>query len=153
MGFVDDVNLEEKISPIASDVQTIIDSHPSTGLLPNTHNFQITANNLDIVDNFMVFENFRRVAKKYLTLLGEGRAVDKALYKNTATLEMSIKRLSTLQDHDAFRLLNNSLAMPKLLYILRTSACAGSPILDEFDLVLKAVLKKTSSMFNNPTAN
>ena len=54
-----------------------------------------------------------------------------------ATLERSIKRLSTLQSHDALCLLKNSISMPKLLYILRTSPCANNPLLQQFDVVLK----------------
>ena len=53
----------------------------------------------------------------------------------------SIKRLSTLQSHDALCLLKNSIAMPKLLYILRTSPCANNPLLQQFDMVLKNALK------------
>ena len=34
-------------------------------------------------------------------------------------------------------LLRNSLAMPKLLYTLRTSPCAGNPLLTKFDETLR----------------
>ena len=40
-------------------------------------------------------------------------------------LDRAINRLSLLQAHDALCLLKNSIAMPKLLYILRTSPCFG----------------------------
>ena len=100
----------------------------------------------DTIDNFKVFENFRRVAMDDLTLLDatifRGRAVDKALKDKTATLERSINHLSILPAHDALCLLKNSLAIPKLLYILWTSLCADNPLPDEFDLVLKTGLKK-----------
>ena len=35
MGFVDDINLEGKLSNVARDVQAIIDSNPTTGLVLN----------------------------------------------------------------------------------------------------------------------
>ena len=58
-----------------------------------------------------------------------------------STLEKSIARLSILQLHDALCLLKNSVAMPKLLYILRTSPCANNPLLHEFNIMLKVGLE------------
>ena len=43
--FVDDTNLEGKISQVANDVQHIIDSHQHTGLHLNSHKCEIIANN------------------------------------------------------------------------------------------------------------
>ena len=96
MGFIDDVDLQGEISSVTRDVQTIIESYPSTGLL-NAHKCEIMANNIDIIDNFTVFKNFRKAITEDLTLLGapifEGRGVEKALKDKTATLERSITRL------------------------------------------------------------
>jgi len=36
----------------------------------------------------------------------------------------------------------NSLAMPKLLYLLRTSECADNPLLSQFDNTLRAGLTR-----------
>ena len=106
----------------------------------------MAAKNFDIIDEFAVFKAFKRIAIEDLTLLGapilEGRAVDNALQDKIATLERSITRLSKLQSHDALCLLKNSLAMPKLLYILRTSPCVNNPQLHEFDRMLRAGLER-----------
>ena len=53
-----------------------------------------------------------------------------------------MKCLSLLQAHDALCLLKNALAMPKLQFILRTSPCAGKPLLTTFDGVLHNGLSK-----------
>ena len=45
MGFVDDINLEGELSSAARDVQAIIDSNPTTGLVLNTRKCKITAKN------------------------------------------------------------------------------------------------------------
>ena len=37
LGYVDDTNLERRISEVANDVQHIIDSFPTTGLILNAH--------------------------------------------------------------------------------------------------------------------
>ena len=105
MGFVDDIDSEGEVSHVARDVRAIIDSNASTGLTLNPHKCEITASNFNIVDNFPIFHNFKRIALEDITLLGssvlEGRAVDNALKDKIVTLERSITRLSTLQTHYA----------------------------------------------------
>ena len=81
-----------------------------------------------------------------MTLLGApvlaGKAVDNALQEKIADMEQSVERLSLLQAHDALCLLKNVLAKPKLQYILRTSPCAGNPLLSTFDGILRNGLSK-----------
>ena len=68
---------------MANDVQHIIDSHKHTGLHLNTHKCEIIANNFELVDQFSIFKDFKRIAKEDMTLLGvsilEGKVVDDAL--------------------------------------------------------------------------
>ena len=113
---------------------------PTKDLVLNARKCEITAKNFEMIDKFSIIKDFKRVAGEDLTILGapvlEGRAVDNVLKNKIATLERSIKRLSTLQSHDALCLLKNSIEMPKLLYILRTSPCANNPLLQQFDTVL-----------------
>jgi len=45
-----------------------------------------------------------------------------------------------LQAHDALVILKNSLTIQKLLYLLRTSECAGNPLLRRFDDTLRTGL-------------
>ena len=97
MGFVDDINLEGEL---ARDVQAIIDSNPSPGLVLKASKCEITAKNFEMIDKFSIFKDFKRVAAEDLTLLDapilDGRAVDNTLEDNIATLERSIKRFSTI---------------------------------------------------------
>ena len=76
-----------------------------------------------------------------MTLLGapvlSGRATDKVLQETISDLDRAIDRLSLLEAHDALCLLKNSIAMPKLLYILRTSPCFDNPLLASFDDALR----------------
>ena len=108
-----------------------MDSQPLTGLFLKAYNYEITARNFDIINKFPIFNQFKTVLLEHMTLLGvpilAGRAVYAALKEKTAILEISIKRLSLLPSHDALCLLQNSIGMPKMLYILRTSPCAGNP--------------------------
>ena len=86
--------------------------------------YEIIANNFDHVDKFTIFDDFKRMYKENMTLLGapvlSGRATDKVLQEKISDLDRAIDRLSLLEAHDALYLLKNSIAMPKLLYILRT---------------------------------
>ena len=89
-----------------------------------------------------------------MNLLGapilERKAINTALQAKIKNLERSVKRLSLLQAHDALCLLKNALAMPKLQYILRTSPCAGNPLLSGFDDVLRRGLSKILNVDLNP---
>ena len=84
-----------------------------------------------------------------MNLLGapilEGKAVNKALQAKIKDLERSVERLSLLQAHDDLYLLKNALAMPKLQYILRTSPCAGNPLLSALDDVLRQAYPRSST--------
>ena len=134
---MDDFNLEGKVSDVAKDVQRIIDEQTTTGLVFNRNIFEIIANSFDLVDQFPVFNNGKNVNKVDLTLLDApvlpGRAIDKVLQEKISDLGPAINRLSLLQAHDALCLLKNSIAMPKLLYVLRTSPSFDNPLLASFD--------------------
>ena len=76
-----------------------------------------------------------------MTFLGSpvlpSRAMDRVLQGKIDDLRRAIKRLALLQEHDALCLLKNLIAMPKLLYVLRTSPCFDNPLLDIFDDILR----------------
>ena len=55
-------------------------------------------------------------------------------------LTRAVERLKHLQDNDALIILKNSLAIPKLLYLLRTSQCSDNPLLRQFDDTLRTGL-------------
>ena len=72
-----------------------------------------------------------------MTLLGapviESQAMEETLKEKIRLLENAISRLQELNSHDGLTILRNSLGIPKMQYILRTSNCAGRPELKEFD--------------------
>ena len=94
-GFVDDTNLEGRISQVANDVQLIIDSDQHAGLRLNAHKCEIIANNFELIDQYPILKDFKRTAKEDMTLLGapilEGKVVDKALQEKIADLERSVE--------------------------------------------------------------
>ena len=85
-----------------------------------------------------------RVNKEDVTLLGapvlKGKAQDKAIQDKIDDLTRAVERLKHLQAHDTLVILKNSLAIPKLLYLLRTSQCSDNPLLRQFDDTLRTGL-------------
>ena len=59
MGFVDNINLKGELSSVARDVQAIIDSNPTTGLVLNARKFEITAKNFEMIDKFSILKDFK----------------------------------------------------------------------------------------------
>ena len=155
MGYVDDNNLEGKIATVAKDAQIIIDSYSTTGLVLNASKYEIICSNGDLVDQYPIFKDFIRVFKEDLNILGapvfEGKVVASALIAKLTDLERSVERLSLLQAHDGLCLLRSALAIPKLQYILRTSPCAGNPLLSTFDKVLRCGLSTIHNVNLNDT--
>ena len=115
---------------MADDLERVIQAAEKTGLTLNESKCEIIASNFDIIENIDTFRDFRRVAAQHMTLLGapvlKGPAVDCALQHKVDDLQRAVGRLALLHSHDALVLLRNSLAMPKLLYTLRTSPCADN---------------------------
>ena len=105
LGFVDNFNMERKVSNVAKDIQRIIDAQATTDLVLNRNKCEIVANSFDLVNQFPVFNNFKKVNKVDLILLGApvlpGRAIDKVLQEKISKLDRAINRLSLLQVHDA----------------------------------------------------
>ena len=76
--------------------------------------------------------------------LGDVNSISEAILEKTRKLRIMGDRLQHLQAHDAF-LLRHSIAIPRLLYTLRTSPCFLSPELSEYDSVLRSI---ASNLFN-----
>ena len=77
--------------------------------------------------------------------IGDANCVTSAIQVKTAFLRSMCERLNLLSAHDAFTLLRSSLAIPKLMYLLRTAPCFASNSLIEFDSVLAAALSKITN--------
>ena len=61
MAFVNDINLEGKVSSIARDVQSIIDSNPTTGLVLNASKCEIMAKNFQMINKFSIFKDLKEL--------------------------------------------------------------------------------------------
>ena len=62
--------------------------------------------------------------------------LDAVLESKCLELQRLSKRLELMPSHDSLHLLRNVLTAPRLMYLLRTAPCTGSPELSKFDAVL-----------------
>ena len=72
--------------------------------------------------------------------IGTASGIQDTILKRTKSLQTLGCRLQLLHAHDAFCLLRNALAIPKVLYVLRTSPCFLVPVLHDFDSLLRSLL-------------
>ena len=66
-------------------------------------------------------------------LLSAGQNLDVVLESKRLELQRLSKRLELMPSHDSLYLLRNVLTAPRLMYLLRTAPCMGSPELPKFD--------------------
>ena len=71
-----------------------------------------------------------------------GAAADGAISEKTAAPERAVNNLSFLLADDALCLFKNSITLLKLLNMLRTTHCSGSPALKKFDEVQRCGLSR-----------
>ena len=137
MGYIDDLKLKGKIHVVASDIDMVVADAACRELQRNPTKFEIVAPNFNEVEKYPMFKDFKRIRKEDLIILRtpvlKGSVVDKALADKISELERAIGLLSLFHAHDAPCLLRNALAMPKLLYILRTVPCTKNKLLNVFD--------------------
>ena len=72
--------------------------------------------------------------------IGDTDSTSDAISRKTQLLRTMGERLQYVSAHDALLLLRNSLAIPKLLYLLRSSPCFLSPNLRDYDDVLRSIV-------------
>ena len=88
--------------------------------------------------------DLRRVNPEDAVLLrspiGRSTSVDAAIISRVEALKVMGKRSTHFQKHDARILLCHSLAIPRILYTLRTAPCFSSPSLESFDQELHSMM-------------
>jgi len=143
IGFMDDVTLSD-LQTVEQETVTIMESYTETGLRLNTTKCEIVMEDFTKIDGVDTFKDFIRVNKEEMILLGapvvKGIAQDTAIKNKIDDLTRTTERLQLLHSHDALVILKNSLAIPKLLYLLRMSDCGDNPLLRKLDETLRSAL-------------
>ena len=149
-GYLDDIAIGGEASIAISDVKRLELAAKTFGLSLNYNKCEVIGlSNLtrSLWDSADLY--FKETSLIDATLLGTpiqaGVGVDNALASKIADLEVMTSRLSLLPAHAALFLIKNALAIPKLIYLLRTAPCAESTKLMLYDNMLKQSL---SSLLN-----
>lgn len=147
--YLDDGTIADYYKTVLEDFKVIIKEAEALGLKINPDKcelFFVSDFDNDIVNEFnAVSPGIRITEKKDLEILGvpifeEGYA--SAFEKKFDSLKLLISNLNEVNAHTAYCLLKNCLFIPKLTYMLRTSAIwKHESLMNEMDNYLKACLE------------
>jgi hypothetical protein len=131
-GYLDDVGIGGDVQSVVEDIQLVEFEATRLGLRLNHSKCEIIG--LDISSRVTLTRAglcFQECLPSSATLLGTPihvDGIDRAIRDRLASLELAVPRLKKLSSHEALFLLRNSLAMPKLQYLLRTAPCFLSSV-------------------------
>ena len=139
---------------VISDISLLENNASTIGLSLNHSKCEVIGLNSSNQELWMSTDfHFQECSLHEATLLGtpiQAAGVDQALSNKIMDLELMMGRLSFLPAHAALYLLRNAIALPKLLYILRTSPCFVSEQLHKYDITLRSMM---SSLLNIELSN
>ena len=144
VAFLDDLTLGGDAETVISDIKNIEKSASALGLeLNHSKSEVICSSNATRTLMKAAAITFKEIDMHQATLLGaplQEEGIDSALRVKNAELSQLVARLQFLPIHDSLFLLKNVLAIPKLLYILKTAPCSSSPELAAYDGLLRDTL-------------
>ena len=142
--YLDDVTLGGSPDDISHDLK-VIESFEEIGLFLNNNKSEIVCSD-PVTRRFILITlpGARVVDPSEASLLGSPLgnvdSVSAALKVKVNSLKVMGARLKHFSAHDAILLLKNSFAIPKLLYLLRSSPCFLSPMITSYDESLKTIV-------------
>jgi hypothetical protein len=153
--YLDDGTLGGEPVEVLKDFHHIIESCHKIGLELNFDKCEFTLLGPE-ADNNVIANDFRLSApgiKDILSnkaeLLGAPLTLESAeilFRKKITSFQTMINRLNTIPSHVAYYLLKHSLAIPRLVYMLRSAPMFKLPhLLDEFDSLLKSALENITN--------
>ena len=151
--YLDDGTLGGTTEEVFSDFSTILCRSSSLGLELNVAKcelFTTASESTGLEDTLSIFRsvapNIQTTQSEIATLLGAPlttEALPHLFHARIESLECMISRLRILQAHDALYLLRNFFALPKLLYLLRTSPTwRVSELLEGFDSRVRVAIQE-----------
>ena len=153
--YLDDSNMADCPQVVLQDLEVLLRELSKIGLSLNTSKCELTCLNLE--DQNSVIERFRTLlpdvkitSTDELVVLGSPIAdlgVRAEIDSKQKALERMISKLHLIDPHQAFVLLKNSCAIPKLTYLLRSSpAYRHLDLLDVFDHLVKNALSSITNV-------
>jgi hypothetical protein len=158
--YLDDGTIAGDPRTVLQDFQLVIQEAAKIGLEVNPSKCEIITLTEDPLSSLTIHGMFNDLApgiklleKTEARLLGTAlfpEGIDSVLENKMEHLKRLVERLSVIDSHDALFLLKHCLALPKLLYTLRTAPCFYSNILPLYDNILKEGIELiTNTSLNN----
>ena len=143
IGYLDDLTVGGPIDTVYTDIRLIRTEAEHLGLALNVSKFEvITSHHIDLSSHMT---GFLQVDIRDASLLGSqllaDRCLDKMLDGKCKELELMMSRVQQLNFHYALTIVRNSMGVPKLMHMLRTSRCIENPRLSQFDNIMKSGLE------------
>ena len=143
--YLDDGSLGGPVQDVLSDLRLVEEEAAKLGLQLNYSKSELICDDPSSRDEMLLeVPSLRCVSCAQATLLGtpigDITSVDDSVQEKVEVLKRMGERLTSLQSHDALTLLRHSLAIPKILYVLRTTPCFLSSHLQSFDESLRDIL-------------
>jgi len=148
LGYLDDVATGGDAATVLSDFLHLEAAARSLGLEMNRSKCEIVGHTeetrrLFAANNAVLPETSQSSVIFLGAPLSAGEHLDSVLANRRHELQRLTKRLELMPSHDSLFLLRNVLTAPRLMYLLRTSPCTGSPELPLYDDVLRDSLSIT----------
>ncbi len=143
--YLDDGTLGGTVDDLKHDLDLVDREGAEIGLWLNREKSEIVCADCDTSNAILPsLQGAQVVYPAKATLLGSSigdlSSVSDVLRTKADMLRKMGDRFQHLSAHDAILLLKHSFALPKLLYNLRTSPCFLSPVLQEYDELLKSIV-------------
>lgn len=142
--FLDNGSIGGEINTVANDLVLFEQEAIKLGLSLNHQKSELITVSKDDFDVISPFRDMQLVYPKDAVLLGspigDVSTIDGVIREKLETIQTIGQRLPYFAEHDALLLLKHALALPKVLFILRTSPCFLSSLLQEFDCQLHSIL-------------
>jgi hypothetical protein len=161
--YLDDATIADKPHIVAQDLSKVLSASKAAGMELNFSKCEVVFlqhTDAQRVDSLSLFQRLapgiREVEVEDLSLLGaplSDTAISSGLEKKTQSLERLCSRLAGIPAHCAFFLLKHSLAIPRLVHLLRCSTtwhCIGG--LQQFDKTVLTAMEKITNTRMDDTA-
>ena len=143
--YLDDGTIGGDLDTLMEDVSMFEEEAKKLGLCLNHQKSElIRCPEVSVIPPPSSFKDMRLVRSTDATFLGspigDTSSINMVLQEKIEFLKTMSVRLSLLARQDALLLLRHAFALPKVLCILRTAPCFLSPLLHQFDLILRSTL-------------
>ena len=159
--YLDDSNIADSPQIVLNDLQFLLSELKKIGLTINASKCELICLNLE--DSNQVINNFKQLLPDLkITSIEESiilgspiaaQGMRSEMESKLNALKRMISRLNLIDPHQAFVLLKNSFAIPKMTYLLRSApAFHQANLLLEFDMIIRNSMNSiTNTDFTDPS--